>query len=193
MSLKQSAFSHTGAADRRPPRRAGAGRWIAGPRRRGSGYILGQMSRNAYFWYRLSGLVLSAAVAVPVVSWAFQAAQAPAGGPPPPSPAQLAIQQASQQDRQKMLDLLHITSLRNGATTRDPQAPNFVNYDESKANPYPKLPDPLVLKNGKKVTTAKMWWEPAPPGNRRGFRSRNLWPDAQGDAQGEMGSDRHDQ
>jgi hypothetical protein len=106
---------------------------------------------------------LTAAVAVPVVSWAFQAAQAPAGGPPPPSPAQLAIQQASQQDRQKMLDLLHIASLRNGANSRDPQAPNFVNYDEAKANPYPKLPDPLVLKNGKKVTSAKMWWDQRRP------------------------------
>jgi hypothetical protein len=62
-----------------------------------------------------------------------------------------------------MLDLLHIASLRNGATTRDPQAPNFVNYDEAKANPYPKLPDPLVLKNGKKVTSAKMWWEQRRP------------------------------
>src|ERR1035437_4940961 len=111
----------------------------------------------------LPGLVLSAAVAVPVVGWAFQAAQAPAGGPPPPSQAQLAIQQASQQDRQKMLDLLHITSLRDGANNRDPQAPNFVNYDEAKANPYPKLPDPLVLKNGKKVTSAKMWWDQRRP------------------------------
>ena len=34
----------------------------------------------------------------------------------------------------------------------------MVNYDESKANPYPNLPDPLALKNGKKVTSAKMWW-----------------------------------
>jgi len=33
-----------------------------------------------------------------------------------------------------------------------------VNYDESKANPYPELPDPLVLKNGDKVTSAKIWW-----------------------------------
>ncbi len=38
------------------------------------------------------------------------------------------------------------------ATTQRP--PNAANYDESKANPYPNLPDPLVLKNGKKVTTA---------------------------------------
>jgi hypothetical protein len=39
-----------------------------------------------------------------------------------------------------------------------PSAPNYANYDESKANPYPNLPDPLVMKNGEKVTTAEMWW-----------------------------------
>lgn len=33
------------------------------------------------------------------------------------------------------------------------------NYDESKANPFPNLPDPLLLKNGQKVTDAKVWWE----------------------------------
>src|SRR3954454_23048538 len=57
------------------------------------------------------------------------------------------------------MDLLHITSLRQGADGRNPQAPNAANYDESKANPYPKLPDPLVLNNGKKVSTAKTWWQ----------------------------------
>jgi hypothetical protein len=30
--------------------------------------------------------------------------------------------------------------------------------DESKANPYPNLPNPLILNNGKKVKTAKVWW-----------------------------------
>jgi hypothetical protein len=37
------------------------------------------------------------------------------------------------------------------------------NYDESKANPYPDLPDPLLLKNGQKVTDAKTWWEKRRP------------------------------
>ena len=32
------------------------------------------------------------------------------------------------------------------------------NWDESKANIYPNLPDPLVEKNGKRVTTADEWW-----------------------------------
>jgi hypothetical protein len=69
----------------------------------------------------------------------------------------------AQEDHQKMMDLLHITSLRKGADPNHPDAPNAVNYDESKANPYPNLPDPLVLKNGKKVSTAQMWWNERRP------------------------------
>jgi hypothetical protein len=83
---------------------------------------------------------------------------------PPPPPASLSpAQVAAQADRQKMLDQLHIDSLRQGANGNNPQAPNAANYDESKANPYPNLPDPLVLNNGKKVTSAKMWWNQRRP------------------------------
>jgi hypothetical protein len=92
---------------------------------------------------------------------ATAAAQTPAPAPPArpaPTPAQLAAQQASLEDRQKMLDQLHISSLRPGRNGSNPQAPNYANYDESKANPYPTLPDPLVLNNGKKVKTASDWW-----------------------------------
>src|SRR5579862_2311857 len=92
-----------------------------------------------------------------LVTLAIRAYQQPAA--PPPSPAQL----AAQADRQKMMDLLHIDSLRQGANGNNPQAPNAANYDESKANPYPNLPDPLVLNNGKKVTSAKMWWNQRRP------------------------------
>jgi len=67
-------------------------------------------------------------------------------------------QAASQADRQKMLDLLGIKELRPGRNGSNKDAPNYANYDESKANPYPALPDPLVLNNGKKVTSAKDWW-----------------------------------
>jgi len=94
---------------------------------------------------------------------AFQAAdQAPAPAPPAtkaPSPTQI----ASEADRQAMLDQLHIDKLRQGANGSNKQAPNYANYDESKANPYPNAPDPLVLKNGKKVTSAKMWWNQRRP------------------------------
>jgi hypothetical protein len=56
------------------------------------------------------------------------------------------------------MDLLRITSLRRGADG-DRNSPNTANYDEAKANPYPKLPDPLTLKNGKEVKSAKEWWK----------------------------------
>ncbi|MDB5241551.1 MAG: acetyl xylan esterase [Spirosoma sp.] len=39
---------------------------------------------------------------------------------------------------------------------------NWSNYDESKAEGY-KLPDPLVLKTGKPVTSANMWWKQRRP------------------------------
>ena len=35
----------------------------------------------------------------------------------------------------------------------DAKAANATNYDESKANVYPNIPDPLLLKNGQRVTT----------------------------------------
>src|SRR5208283_1550908 len=37
-------------------------------------------------------------------------------------------------------------------------APNHANSDPAKANPFPNIPDALTLKNGKKVTSAKVWW-----------------------------------
>lgn len=55
------------------------------------------------------------------------------------------------------MKLLHISSLRP-APASDPKAPNHANYDESKADVYSNLPDPLVLNDGRKVTTAKTWW-----------------------------------
>jgi hypothetical protein len=60
------------------------------------------------------------------------------------------------------MDSLHINSLRRGADG-DPKSPNAANYDEEKAKPDPKLPDPLTLNNGKKVTTARVWWEQRRP------------------------------
>jgi len=69
----------------------------------------------------------------------------------------------AQQDHQRIMDLLHITSLREGANGTNPNAPNAANYDEAKANPYPNLPDPLILKNGRKVNSAKTWWDQRRP------------------------------
>jgi hypothetical protein len=73
------------------------------------------------------------------------------------------INRVTQQDYNQMLSQLNITSVRAGANGNDPKAPNAANYDEAKANPYPDLPDALTLKNGTKVTTAKMWWDKRRP------------------------------
>jgi peptidoglycan/xylan/chitin deacetylase (PgdA/CDA1 family) len=59
------------------------------------------------------------------------------------------------------MDELHITSLRRGPDG-DPKSPNAANVDESKTPAY-SLPDPLVLKNGKKVKNAKIWWKQRRP------------------------------
>ena len=56
-----------------------------------------------------------------------------------------------------MMEQLGITALRPGPSGNE-SAPNHANTDEALANPYPNLPDPLTLKNGKKVTTEKQWW-----------------------------------
>ena len=74
------------------------------------------------------------------------------------SPAEQPVHLTAEQDHQRMMDLLHIAALRRGADG-DPKSPNAANYDEEKAKPDPKLPEPLTLKNGKKVTTANEWWE----------------------------------
>ncbi|GAA4466003.1 hypothetical protein GCM10023189_47500 [Nibrella saemangeumensis] len=71
--------------------------------------------------------------------------------------AQAVIQQKSAEDHKQMMQQLGITALRPGPSG-NPQAPNAANTDESKATPYTSLPDPLTLKNGRQVTTAKEWW-----------------------------------
>ncbi len=99
------------------------------------------------------GLLLVALAGAPQGPGAGQAAPQGASSLPPPVPM------TAQEDHRRLMDLLHITSLRQGANGSNPQAPNAANYDESKANPFPHLPDPLVLKNGKKVKNAKTWWK----------------------------------
>jgi hypothetical protein len=74
---------------------------------------------------------------------------------PPP------VHLTSDQDHQRLMALLHVSELRRGPDG-DPKSPNAANFDESKVPPY-SLPDPLVLNNGKKVTTAEMWWKQRRP------------------------------
>jgi hypothetical protein len=67
-----------------------------------------------------------------------------------------------------MMDQLGIKAVRPGPSG-DEKAPNHANYDETKANPYPNVPDALVLTNGEKVTTADQWWKQRRPQIVEGF------------------------
>ncbi|MFN8353580.1 MAG: acetylxylan esterase [Spirosomataceae bacterium] len=71
------------------------------------------------------------------------------------------IQRKTRADHQNMMQQLGLTSLRPGPSG-NPQAPNAANRDENKVPPY-TLPDPLVLKNGKKIKTAQEWTEKRRP------------------------------
>jgi hypothetical protein len=75
---------------------------------------------------------------------------------------QRAMQQATNEDYKNMLAQLKIDSTRRGPSG-NPSAPNAANEDEAKASPYTSIPDPLVLKSGKKVTSADIWWKKRRP------------------------------
>ncbi len=93
---------------------------------------------------------------------AFAADSPPAATAAPAAPAAAAMT-STQVDHQAMKDLLGIKAMRSGRNGSNPQAANYANYDESKANPFPTLPDPMKLKNGQTVTTADMWWKQRRP------------------------------
>lgn len=67
------------------------------------------------------------------------------------------VKMTSQEDHQRLMELLKITTLRRGASG------SAANTNEADANPFPNLPDPLVLKNGQKVTTPEIWWKQRRP------------------------------
>jgi hypothetical protein len=66
----------------------------------------------------------------------------------------------AEQDRQRTLGLLGLkeSDLRP-RPEGDAKSLHSTNYDEAKANVYPNLPDPLVLKNGQPVKTAGDWFQ----------------------------------
>ena len=63
----------------------------------------------------------------------------------------------AEEDHQDMMEQLGIQKLRPGPSGNE-SAPNHANYDESKANPCPQLPDVLTAKNGQMVSSPEMWW-----------------------------------
>ncbi len=74
----------------------------------------------------------------------------------------------AEQDHTRIMQMLHIGALRGGADG-DPKSPNAANMNESKANTFGSPPDPLVLKNGKKVASAEIWWKQRRPEIVEGF------------------------
>ena len=108
------------------------------------------MRTNRRSAFELSCGVLVALGGVAAVTTVMAQQPAPPGSPEPKN-------WTAAQDHQNMKDQLGIRQLRPGPSGNE-SAPNHANYDEATANPFPKLPDPLTLKNGQKVTTADMWW-----------------------------------
>jgi len=106
----------------------------------------------------LGGLRLAAQGTIAATNTPAQVAPGRSASAQEEQAAQQAERDAAIADHQHMMDLLGIRELRPAAS-HDPKSPNAVNYDESKADKYPgTLPDPLKLKNGKRVTSAKVWW-----------------------------------
>ena len=85
-------------------------------------------------------------------------ADPPANSPSSPK----LVTMTTQEDHQQMLSQLGITKLRPGPSGNE-SAPNHANYDEAQANPFPKLPEALTLRDGKPVTTADDWWNKRRP------------------------------
>jgi hypothetical protein len=98
-------------------------------------------------WKGFAVFSLSAAALFTVAPAVAQSAQ--------PEPVTL----TREEDHARTMQLLGITSLRRGANGSDPDADNYANYDESIANPYPGLPDPLLTNDRRRVTTPETWWE----------------------------------
>ena len=85
-----------------------------------------------------------------------------AGSLPALALAQAPVTWTAEQDHGNMMKQLGIRALRPGRNNT-PGTPDYANYDESKANPYPNIPDALVMNDGRKVTSAEMWWKDRRP------------------------------
>ena len=82
----------------------------------------------------------------------FAASAAP--GQTTPDQAPPPVKLSAEDDMKRLCALLNVEPIL--------KRPAY-NYDESKANPFPNLPDPLLLKNGQKVTDAQTWWDKRRP------------------------------
>ena len=120
----------------------------------------------AGIWAIRAGCVAAACAALLLPATTMTAQQSAAPPAAPPAPAQAPAQPAgpppnpnaaaTAADHRDMMAQLGITALRPGPSGNE-SAPNHANYDEALANPFPNLPELLILKNGRKVTTAAAW------------------------------------
>lgn len=80
-----------------------------------------------------------------------------------PSPAP-PVHLTAEQDRARLLGLLGLkdSDLRP-RPDGDPRSPHATNYDEFKADIYPHLPDPLLLKDGHRVANRAQWFHQRRP------------------------------
>ena len=101
-------------------------------------------------WYVLLSALLATGIHV-----------VPIAAQQPDSAARAAIAAATRADHTRMMRLLDIDSLRPGPSG-NPEAPNAANSDESRVPAY-TVPDPLVMEDGRAVTTESQWWEERRP------------------------------
>src|ERR1035441_7405638 len=111
--------------------------------------------------------LLALSTAVHLVGVHAQAANSAMAGPSDLPPV---VHLTSAEDHQRTMDLLKMTSIRNGRNGTNPKNPNYANYDESKANIWTNYPNALILNNGKPVTTPKRSEE-----RRVGKECRSRW------------------
>jgi hypothetical protein len=76
-------------------------------------------------------------------------------------PTRSPVTLTAQQDRQLMLDHLKIPAetMRRGPSGMNPNAPDYQNTDETKANPWPNLPEMMITKGRRPVDTPELWWK----------------------------------
>jgi len=116
--------------------------------------------------HRLFSLVALGTLGFGSIQAQMDSRNSPSTGTRPAFPGQLSpeerdrLQELTEADHADMMAQLGIRLLRPGPSgSNAPGTQNPANYDPAKANPFPDYPDPLTLKDGRKVTTAEVWWQ----------------------------------
>jgi len=103
-------------------------------------------------------LLTTAPVGVVVAQDGFVAPSVPSdSGRRTRTPEAQAILDASIAEEVREMKLLGIRQLRTPKNATNPASPDFTNYDEAKANPFPNLPPLMKLADGTPVKTRAQW------------------------------------